>query len=101
MDPSRILGTLWGAWMVSWLLAAIWSARTVARQPAGARVAHILLVLAGAALLFSRLGRSGLFSLALIPTSPVIARIGIGLTFLGLAFTWWARIHLGRNWSGT
>jgi protein-S-isoprenylcysteine O-methyltransferase Ste14 len=24
----------------------------------------------------------------------------VGLTFVGFAFAWWARIHLGRLWSG-
>ena len=101
MDPSTLLGTLWGAWIFSWLLAAIWSARTVARQPARARLAHNLLVIAGAALLFSPLGESTPWNLTLFPTATWIEWMGVGLTFLGLSFTWWARVHLGRNWSGT
>jgi hypothetical protein len=27
--------------------------------------------------------------------------VGAALTALGLSFTSWARVHLGRNWSGT
>ncbi|HZI89483.1 MAG TPA: isoprenylcysteine carboxylmethyltransferase family protein [Candidatus Polarisedimenticolia bacterium] len=29
------------------------------------------------------------------------AWIGFLITFLGMALTWWARVYLGRNWSGT
>ena len=29
------------------------------------------------------------------------AYVLMGLTLAGLAFTWWARIHLGRLWSGS
>jgi protein-S-isoprenylcysteine O-methyltransferase Ste14 len=36
-----------------------------------------------------------------LPPGPAMPALGAALTALGLSFTIWARVHLGRNWSGT
>ena len=40
------------------------------------------------------------FAPRFIPVAPIWQRVGLALTILGLAFAVWARIHLGRFWSG-
>ena len=35
-----------------------------------------------------------------LPVTAIWPRIGLALTILGLGFAVWARIHLGRFWSG-
>ncbi len=100
-SPFDTLRTLRAVWIALWLLAAAWSARTVARQPVGSRLAHIVPVMAGSAMLFFHLGQSTPLDVHLFPPSLWIEWAGVGLTFLGLAYTCWARIHLGRNWSGS
>jgi protein-S-isoprenylcysteine O-methyltransferase Ste14 len=36
-----------------------------------------------------------------LPHRQLTYAVGVALVMLGLAFTVWARLHLGRNWSGT
>src|SRR5262249_31101443 len=36
-----------------------------------------------------------------LPASTAVAVSGIAMTAVGLAFSVWARLHLGGNWSGT
>ena len=100
MTPAVLFGACWGVWALSWAAAARWSSAPVLRPERGrtrVALAHTLLVLgilltiprASAGLPAARLwdvGRSGAIALAL-------------LTIPGFAFTWWARVHLGRLWS--
>jgi protein-S-isoprenylcysteine O-methyltransferase Ste14 len=91
---------LWVAWLVSWLFASVWSSRTVKRGDIGLQLFDRVVTGLGAALLFTRLSRHG----AEQHGSDLEAAGGWSLTFvvaLGLLFTWWARLHLGRLWSGT
>jgi len=98
-SPLTCLSFLWGAWLLLWLVAALWTARTVTRQSIASRLAHGVLLLLGSALLF-RPTRFGPLARPLFPPPPWFAWVGVGLTAAGLGFTVWARIHLGRFWSG-
>src|SRR5262245_41196654 len=40
IDPRTFLRFLWSGWALLWLLGAVWSARTVARESAASRVAY-------------------------------------------------------------
>ncbi len=65
------------------------------------RLAHIV-PLAVAALLFCTPGaRSGLLGRHYLPSAEWPFWLGALLTVGGLLFAIWARLHLGRNWSGT
>ena len=99
IDPRAVLNVLWGVWLVAWLVAARWTARTVVRQSAAARLTHGLLVSAGALLLFGRLGRLGPLVRPLFPASPWTAWAGVLLCAVGLGFAAWARVRIGRFWS--
>lgn len=99
-SPPVLIRFVWGVWLLSWIAAALWSSRTERRLPAGDLWLSHLAVIVGAVLLFGgpsrfidaprlwQVGRLGGLALAL-------------LTLAGLLFAWWARIHLGRLWSGT
>jgi protein-S-isoprenylcysteine O-methyltransferase Ste14 len=97
--PGPLLSILWLLWLVSWAAAAQWSARTVARQSGLARLGHGVFWWAGATLLFVRPERLGGLIRPLFPGSAVTEWAGVVLCGAGLAFTWWARISLGRFWS--
>ena len=101
LDPQSLVRWLWFAWLVSWFVAALWSDRTIGRPALRSQLAFRLPMIAGAILLF------GLHS-GVEPTGNVLWRPGaasswalVGLTVVGLAFTWWARLHLGRLWSSS
>jgi protein-S-isoprenylcysteine O-methyltransferase Ste14 len=98
--PRLAFAIIWITWIASWLLAAFWANRTEKRAITWETMIYRVAILAGAVLLTPwamhklhlrmlwHVGFDGAYALA-------------GLTALGLLFTWWARIHLGRLWSGS
>jgi protein-S-isoprenylcysteine O-methyltransferase Ste14 len=99
MSPTLVFRLAWGLWLLSWLAAAFWAAPAVRRSTKNPLIYNAVIVL-GAWLLFSgtarwlrapllwHVGYSGAMALAL-------------LTVAFFAFTWWARIRLGKLWSAT
>ncbi|HEX7077219.1 MAG TPA: isoprenylcysteine carboxylmethyltransferase family protein [Candidatus Eisenbacteria bacterium] len=92
---------LWEVWLVSWLLAAIWSSRTVIHQPVAERLLHTTIIAAGTILLFASPRALGPLLEPLFPEPVWLGWAAVALAFLGFAYSWWARLHLGRLWSGT
>jgi protein-S-isoprenylcysteine O-methyltransferase Ste14 len=92
---------LWLAWFVYWVVCALSVKSTRRRESLGSRLSHVVPLLTGVALiLWPRVPWQWL-SLRLLPPGPLRAALGLVLLALGLAFTVWARVYLGRNWSGT
>jgi protein-S-isoprenylcysteine O-methyltransferase Ste14 len=98
MTYSIAFSALWAAWIVSWMLGALWASKPQARPPERDERFYWLLTLAGAVLMFLnfRTGR-----IELVWSSPGwIEWTLLAIAAIGLGFTWWARIHLGTLWSG-
>ena len=95
--PLFTIGVIWAAWMLSWLVAAVWTGRTAARPGTGSQVIYRLTVVAGAILLFDRFTRGRVSPLWRSP-SP-LGWAMVALTAGGFIFCWWARLYLGRLWS--
>jgi protein-S-isoprenylcysteine O-methyltransferase Ste14 len=91
---------LWSAWVLSWTIAAPWSNRTVGRPGNRSEFAYRLITALGALLMFVPARRLG-FGLKLWHTPPIVSWSLVGLAAAGIAFTWWARICLGRMWSSS
>jgi protein-S-isoprenylcysteine O-methyltransferase Ste14 len=92
-----ICAALWLAWVVSWYAAAFWQHKPVAEAPRQQYRLHIFLVLIGLMLTF------GVVPWIFPPlwiAGPVLGWSMVALTALALAFTWWARLHMGRLWHG-
>ena len=99
--PPVVIGVLWVAWVITWLAAAAWSARPVVRQSRTDRWRHSLFVLAGAAMLFSHArGPIDRLHAPLVRLPQSVGWTAVMTVALGFAWTWWARIHLGKLWSG-
>jgi protein-S-isoprenylcysteine O-methyltransferase Ste14 len=97
----RALGLLWGAWAVYWLVSALGNKPTVRRESLVARLAYVLPLIVGAVLIGAhRAPWAGWLGMRLWPHSPTPSRTGLALVVVGLVFAVWARVHLGRNWSG-
>jgi protein-S-isoprenylcysteine O-methyltransferase Ste14 len=101
MTPQNTIYALWAAWIVSWTLAMPWSSRTEKRASIPAELFFRVALYSGAILLFAfpppsdpHYAQVQLWHLA-DPMNWILAAI----TAVGLSFTWWARIHLGRLWS--
>ena len=96
--PTKLLALIWLAWVVSWVVASFWSGQTKSHVRTWNSWAYRLPILLGAILLspwaaetfgdkpLYDLGKAGTYILAFV-------------VLLGISFTWWARIHLGRFWS--
>lgn len=99
MHPGIAIFGLWILWALSWLGAAWWSNSTEKRPGLSAEIGYRIVQLAGIVLFFIPAhGYEGVLRLWHIGWSG--AWICVALIALGFAFCWWARIHLGRLWSG-
>jgi protein-S-isoprenylcysteine O-methyltransferase Ste14 len=100
MRPGSAFVILWGAFALSWAVAALWSDRTIKIGERGmGRVYRIVLL--AAMLLFVIPARGYIGPLRLWSVTLNEAWICVAVTALGLGFAWWARIHLGRLWSAS
>jgi protein-S-isoprenylcysteine O-methyltransferase Ste14 len=92
---------VWEAWALYWLVSAIGNKATQRREPLSSRLAYVLpLVIGGVLLAWRRLPWADVLSLRLWPRSLILYWIGLAVLVAGLGFSVWARVHLGRNWSG-
>ena len=92
-----VAASLWLAWLVSWQFAALWRDKPTVRAPRRDYRLLFVMISAGMILMYG-----------VVPArQPVLWQVGpalgwsmIALTAAGIAFAWWARIALGRLWSG-
>jgi len=99
MTTISLFRLVWGLWALSWMVATPWSGRTIKRVVTGATTVCRIIILAGAALLFDVLS-AWIGSDHLWQVGPLAACLLAALTLPGFLFAWWARLHLGRLWSG-
>jgi protein-S-isoprenylcysteine O-methyltransferase Ste14 len=98
MRPAFVLYALWIGWLLSWLIAAAWSNRTEKRPAFRTQAPYRIPQLIGVLLLIMPSERyAAVLRLWRMGASGVWACIA--LTALGIAFAWWARVHLGKLWS--
>jgi protein-S-isoprenylcysteine O-methyltransferase Ste14 len=93
---------VWLLWMIVWFVFARDVKVTVRRQATLSRLLNMALLVYAAALLWTpRVAVPGLAG-RVLPASQwqFWTALGAILTLLGLLFTVWARVYLGRNWSG-
>ena len=97
-NPSFLFALSWGAWALSWIVAAFWSAPAVQRHSTGRRgLAYALIC---ASLLVPLLWQVGGWTTTRWwDVGRTGATMLAGATIPGFAFAWWARLHLGRLWS--
>jgi protein-S-isoprenylcysteine O-methyltransferase Ste14 len=96
--PTKLLALIWLAWVVSWVVASFWSGRTKSHVRTRDSWRYRLPILLGAILLMpltaNFVGAMPLYHPGNAGTYALVV-----VAVLGIAFTWWARIHLGRFWS--
>jgi protein-S-isoprenylcysteine O-methyltransferase Ste14 len=98
----RLVLAAWVAWALFWLVSAIGTKATQRREPFSSRLAYVLPLLIGGLLIGVReLPWGELLAMRLWPRSFLIYTIGLIVLIAGLGFSVWARMHLGRNWSGS
>ena len=93
---------LWIAWLLYWRISAAGVKAARRRESPASRAAHLgPLAIAGLLLWMDPIAGGGVLFERFLPQSDGTYRTGALLLALGLAFSVWARVYLGRNWSAT
>jgi len=103
MDPlaKNIIGACWGAFCVVWVLAALFTKRTVYHESGARRLRYMIPIVFGWFLVFRGYRLPPPFNIHIIPQTDATLVAAAILCLCGLGFCFWARAVLGRNWSGT
>lgn len=97
---DEIIGPVWVVACVGWVLLGFTAKRTRVWVPSTEQAVHYLVTAAGMLVFMSPSLRWPLGHEQVIPRTDVTASIGLALLAAGIAFGYWARAILGRNWSG-
>jgi len=100
MRPSVLFAIAWIGWIVTWAAASFWSGRTE-KQLATWEVWAYRATSAAGIILLSHFTARALGLRRIFHVGYNGAYLLAILTFGGILFAWWARIHLGRLWSGS
>ena len=92
---------LWLAWLGYWLVAARNVKATRRRESATSFLLNRAFVAIGAVLLVLRHLPLHWLEQRFVPPTMAAYWLGFLMVAAGLAFAVWARVYLGRNWSGT
>ena len=96
-----IPAALWLAWLVYWAVAARDAKVTQRRESAVSRAAFTAPTMLAVLLIAPGTLPGGFLCGRILPANDAVYFSGVAMLALGLLFTVWARVHLGRNWSGT
>ena len=96
-----MVGSLWLAWTLYWLLSAANVKATQRRESFASRSTHLAAMILAAVLLGApHVPHVPFLFVRMVPAGAATAVPGCLLLLTGLALSIWARVHLGRNWSG-
>jgi protein-S-isoprenylcysteine O-methyltransferase Ste14 len=99
MHAARIIVALWALWALGWFSVAWWSSKTEASVGMRRELGYRIVLAVGTIVLFVPAhGYEGPLRLWHVGHDGAWACIAVML--VGFAFCWWARVHLGRFWSG-
>ena len=101
LTPLEVIRACWMIFLAVWVVAAISTKRAVYRESRAQRLGYVLLLFVGCYLVFSGRRFGSPLNLRLLPPNAIIPWLAAVLCLAGLAFSIWARLTLGRNWSGT
>jgi protein-S-isoprenylcysteine O-methyltransferase Ste14 len=93
---------VWLLWLAYWGISAIGVKPAVRVESSASRFGKYMLPLIIAVMLLwnGRWFQHSFLVDRFVPPELWITWLGFALTLIGLAFTCWARVTLGRNWSG-
>ncbi|HZW73344.1 MAG TPA: isoprenylcysteine carboxylmethyltransferase family protein, partial [Caldimonas sp.] len=94
------IAALWLCWGAYWAAASIAVNAAVRRESIASRMLHIAPLFLAGALLWSPRQPFDALRARFVPLSAPIEWASVAIVGAGFAFTVWARVHLGANWSG-
>ena len=99
--PDNVVWGLWILFAVYWLVSAIRTKRTKRRETVAQRLGYMLPLIVAFFLLWQPITNRGWLATYLFPASAAIEWGAVAVVAAGIAICFWARWHLGANWSGT
>jgi protein-S-isoprenylcysteine O-methyltransferase Ste14 len=96
---KEILGYIWAAFGLYWILSARRLHRTQTGAPHVYRLVRLSVLALTFILLFSNWLRIGPFAWRFVPNNLLIRETGVIISLIGIFLAIWARRHLGQYWS--
>lgn len=100
-SPIHAISACWILFCIVWVLAAVSTKRSIYRESRTQRLRYWILLIVAYLLLTRSHRLPHPFNVRILPANEVVQWIAVILCIAGLAFCFWARAILGRNWSGT
>ena len=91
---------MWLSWVAYWFWASRNAKPTERREPLGSRLLHVVPLMLAVGLLWGDRAPMAILNQRFLPWSPGQFWVAALVTAAGMLFSVWARIHIGRNWSG-
>ena len=101
MTPQLLTIVAWSAFVLSWIGAAFWADRAEKRPTRREALLYRTVTVAGVVLLVAGGEQFSRAADRLWSFEPVVDYALVLVVLSGLAFTWWARLYLGRLWSSS
>lgn len=92
---------LWLGWALCWWVLSKKVKATVRHESVTSRLLHMLPLVAALLLLWVDEAPGRFLNVRLLPWAPWEFWVAASITAAGFGFAVWARLHIGRNWSGT
>jgi protein-S-isoprenylcysteine O-methyltransferase Ste14 len=99
--PGNLIRAAWLVFLLYWIFASRSVNKIKEREPAGSRLTRLAVIAATLLLLNTDLGSTGFLHWRFVPFTRSMPWVGAILTLAGVSFAIWARLHIGRYWSGT
>jgi protein-S-isoprenylcysteine O-methyltransferase Ste14 len=94
-----LVPAFWIIWIAVWVASARGVKQNERRESDTTRLGYSVLLWAAALLLVLRSVPLGPLDIRFVPDTPAVAALATVFVGIGLAFSIWARMHLGANWS--
>lgn len=91
----------WIVFFAFWAITALRTKRTVQTQGLASRLMYAIPVFAGSWLLLKGASDPHPLDDRVLPHTALVLGVALAVTLLGLSLALWARVTLGRNWSGS
>lgn len=98
---ENLIPGLWTAWIIYWWISARNVKATRREENAASRASHFVPLVIAVMLIAPARLPGNFLGARFLPASFAAFATGATLVAAGMALSIWARIHLGRNWSGT
>ncbi len=97
---ANLISVIWIGWMAYWAIAARGVKPVKRSESMPSRLAFVIPTAIAALLIWPQHLPGGLLGARFLPPTAGFYWIGVAVLLSGLLFSVWARLHLGRNWSG-